>query len=186
MTQRQSQGKASLWASGVWYLSHEDFTGNKDAGGRKKMVRPAWGSGLMIGGHSGHSDGSCRRWQVPERERCPQKCSGEVAGKQGSPGPHLPRSEVSEVKHKAQEGQPRFPSSLKLQVLGPSCTRSGCSHPESTGKDMGFYLPGTKHSSYPTCSVACGGGLERPGPVLTHWSWGVREGSKPGARIRNS
>lgn len=106
------------------------------------------------------------------RERCPQKCSGEDAGKQGSPGPHLPRSEVSEVKHKAQEGQPRFPSSLKLQVLGPSCTRSGCSHPESTGKDMGFYLPGTKHSSYHTCSVACGGGLERPGPVLTHWSWG--------------
>lgn len=49
VTQRQCQVKTSLWASGIWYLSHEDFTGDKDAGGRKKMAHPAWSSGLMMG-----------------------------------------------------------------------------------------------------------------------------------------
>lgn len=66
------------------------------------MAHPAWGSGLMMGGGAqGTPVGPAGGGKSLRKRSVLKKCSGEDAGKQGSPGPHLSRSEVSEGKNKS-------------------------------------------------------------------------------------
>lgn len=95
MTEGGYQIRASLRASVISHLIRENFVGNKDAGGRKKVAHPGHREPNVGhrtrdgGGPLGHRR-PCKLWQVPEKERYVHKQAQVKVLESSGPNLHLP------------------------------------------------------------------------------------------------